>query len=81
MLDKVIPEIEKKFGRANPDIVYDPKRKITITAGTGCKELDRVIREDGGGLLIEGRMTEIFGPESSGKTSIVTGKHVILLSL
>lgn len=64
-LQTVLAAIEKQFGKGAimagpvdlPDIEFIP---------TGCISLDKAL----GGGIAKGRIAEIFGPESSGKTTI-----------
>lgn len=65
--DKAIAMIEKKVGKKNETIIYDPKRPVT-SASTGCEIIDGV--SGVGGLLVKRRLVEIFGKESSGKTTV-----------
>jgi recombination protein RecA len=67
MLDKFLKEVESKLGKKNDNIIYDPKRAVEATS-TGSVVLDCATGV--GGLLVRGRLAEIFGLESSGKTTI-----------
>lgn len=58
--------IQDKLGKQNEDIILDPKRKI-VAISTGSLILDDIL---GGGMLIKGRITEVSGLESSGKTTL-----------
>jgi len=65
----IIKQIQTKFGKENEDIIYNPDKPID-SVSSGSVVADMIVRDKGdGGLLIKGRMTEIFGPESSGKTT------------
>lgn len=66
-LSEFAKAVLKKFGKVNQDIVLDPDRRISYIS-SGCEMFDAV----SGGGLPRGRITEIFGMESSGKTSLVT---------
>lgn len=57
----------KKFGRVNKDIVLDPNRRVDYIS-SGCVLFNAV----SGGGFPRGRITELFGNESSGKTSLIT---------
>lgn len=59
--DKAIAAIEKKIGKKNETIIYDPKRKVEA-ASTGSAIVDSVTGV--GGLLVKRRLTEVFGKES-----------------
>ncbi len=63
----VIAEIEKKFGKGNIFKFSDKPRIDIPVASTGIIGLDHAL---GIGGIPYGRITEIFGNESSGKTSI-----------
>lgn len=65
-LDGLLKSIKSKLGDKNEDIILDYKRKLH-TISTGSLLLDNIL---GGGLLVEKRITEVFGLESSGKTTI-----------
>jgi recombination protein RecA len=72
-LDNVISQIEKQFGKGSIMRLGDESAKASIEAiSTGSLELDVAI---GIGGLPKGRVIEIYGPESSGKTTIAL--HVI----
>lgn len=60
--DAVLAELEKKYGMGRPSI-----DELTITS-TGSMQLDRAMKIGGTAL---GKMIEIFGPESSGKSTIM----------
>jgi recombination protein RecA len=65
--EKAMAAIEKKIGKKNETIIYDPKRPV-VSASSGCVIVDSV--SGVGGLLVKRRMVEVFGKESSGKTTI-----------
>ncbi|EJF06580.1 RecA/RadA recombinase [Thiovulum sp. ES] len=67
MLSEAIKEITKKVSKSNDLIIYDPEREVE-SCSTGSLVLDSVTGK--GGMLIRGRITELFGPESSGKTTV-----------
>jgi recombination protein RecA len=66
-LSDVVGQIEKQFGKGS--IMRLGEGRIVPIAGisTGCLSLDMAI---GGVGIPRGRVTEIFGPESSGKTTL-----------
>lgn len=71
-LDNAISQIEKAFGKgAIMKLKQNPVEKID-TISTGSIALDAAL---GVGGLPKGRIIEIFGPESSGKTTLAL--HVI----
>lgn len=60
-------EIEKKSGEGSIYSLGSPKAKLNIPrTSTMIEDLDNII----GGGIPQGRIIEIFGPESSGKTSL-----------
>lgn len=66
-LEKAIMQIEKQFGKGSIMRLGDtPKANIEVIP-TGCLELDIAL---GIGGIPRGRIIEIFGPESSGKTTL-----------
>ncbi len=70
-LDLAIAQIEKSFGKGSI-MKMDETRHVAIeTISTGCLSLDLAL----GGGIPKGRIVEIFGPESSGKTTL--SLHVI----
>ncbi|HHW90167.1 MAG TPA: recombinase RecA [Clostridiales bacterium] len=71
-LEQVISQIEKQFGKGS---IMKFNEKVTLpieTIPTGCLALDFAT---GIGGLPRGRIIEIYGPESSGKTTV--SLHVI----
>jgi recombination protein RecA len=72
-LDLALAQIEKQFGQGSIMRLGDDTMKINIpTISTGSLSLDYAL---GMGGIPRGRVTEIFGPESSGKTSLAL--HII----
>jgi recombination protein RecA len=65
-IDEIKKEIEKKFGKGSFMGATD-KPTFHDYIPTGCIALDKAI---GIGGLPKGRIIEIFGPESSGKTTL-----------
>lgn len=70
MLAKAVKAVEAKLGKKNDLIVYDPKRKVNPLASSGSLIINMVSGIDG--LLVPGRIVEIFGGESC-----VTGDTVV----
>ncbi len=67
-IDDVLERIEKQFGKGSIMRLGDDSVKMDIkTIPTGCIGLDVAI---GAGGIPRGRITEIYGPESSGKTTV-----------
>lgn len=72
-LEMALSQIEKQFGKGAVMKLGAASANIRIAAvPTGCLELDFAL---GVGGIPRGRVTEIFGPESSGKTTVAL--HVI----
>ncbi len=72
-LESAILQIEKQFGKGAIMKLGDESAKVRIPViSTGSIELDIAL---GIGGIPRGRVTEIFGPESSGKTTLTL--HVI----
>ena len=71
-LEQVITQIEKQFGKGSI-MKFNEKVNLPIeTISTGCLSLDFAT---GIGGLPRGRIIEIYGPESSGKTTVTL--HVV----
>ena len=71
-LQDVLARIEKEFGKgAIMNMESQDKVKVDVVS-TGCLALDKAL---GIGGLPRGRVVEIYGPESSGKTTL--SLHVI----
>ena len=66
-LKNALQQIEKQFGKGA--IMHLGERSVTDVPGipTGALSLDIAL---GGKGLPRGRIVEIFGPESSGKTTV-----------
>src|SRR6056297_1405358 len=67
-LKLAVDQIQKDFGSGSIMRLGDKGVDLSIpTISTGCISLDTVL---GIGGIPRGRITEIFGPESSGKTTL-----------
>jgi len=66
-LDAAIGQIEKSYGKGSIMRMGDNANMVVETVPTGCLSLDVAL---GVGGIPKGRIIEIFGPESSGKTTI-----------
>ena len=72
-LQLALAKIEKDFGKGAIMRLGDAASKISVsTIPSGCLELDLAL---GVGGIPRGRIIEIYGPESSGKTTIAL--HII----
>lgn len=71
-LDMALAQIEKQFGKGSIMRLGSDTHLNVDVIPTGCLELDIAL---GVGGLPRGRVVEIFGPESSGKTTVAL--HVI----
>jgi recombination protein RecA len=71
-LEIALSQIEKQFGKGAIMKLGDATRTPVATIPTGCLPLDYAL---GVGGIPRGRIIEIFGPESSGKTTIAL--HII----
>jgi recombination protein RecA len=71
-LDAALSQIERQYGKGSVMKMSDQAQVAIPSISTGSLSLDLAI---GVGGLPRGRIVEIFGPESSGKTTLVY--HVI----
>jgi len=72
-LDLAVAQIDRQFGKGSIMRLGDESMRIAIDfIPTGCLSLDACI---GIGGIPRGRISEIFGPESSGKTTLAL--HII----
>ena len=67
LLEQAISQIEKQFGKGSiMKITEESKQEIEVIS-TGCLTLDAAL---GVGGFPRGRIIEVYGPESSGKTTV-----------
>ncbi len=72
-LDSVLSQIERQFGKGSIMRLGDNDHKLNVEyIPTGSMELDIAL---GVGGIPKGRVIEIYGPESSGKTTV--SLHII----
>ena len=72
-LEMALNQIEKQFGKGAIMKLGDAGARIAVSViPTGCAQLDYAL---GVGGVPRGRIIEIFGPESSGKTTIAL--HIV----
>jgi recombination protein RecA len=71
-LDLAVKEIEREHGKGSIMRLSDDPNRDVSAIPTGSLSLDSAL---GVGGIPRGRITEIFGPESSGKTTLAT--HII----
>jgi recombination protein RecA len=67
-LSAALGQIERQFGKGSVMKMNDQAQVAIPAISTGCLSLDLAL---GIGGLPRGRIVEIFGPESSGKTTLV----------
>ena len=65
-LDMVLAQIDRNFGKGTIMRLGDAARMKVETISTGALTLDLAL----GGGIPKGRVVEIYGPESSGKTTV-----------
>lgn len=70
-IELAMSQIEKQFGKGAIMTMSDSHRVAVEMIPTGCLSLDIAL----GGGMPKGRIIEVFGPESSGKTTL--SLHVI----
>src|SRR5215207_1578332 len=71
-IDAAVSQIERQFGRGAIMRMGDEERQSVACIPTGALALDLAL---GVGGVPRGRVVEIFGPESSGKTTLAL--HII----
>ena len=72
MLDKALGDIVKRYGDGSIMRLGEAKKMVIDAIPTGSLSLDLAL---GVGGIPQGRITEIYGPESSGKTTIC--QHIV----
>ncbi len=71
-LARAVQQIEKSFGKGTIMYLKESQSATVDGVSTGCLSLDLAL---GGAGIPHGRVVEIFGPESSGKTTLTL--HII----
>jgi len=71
IIQDIVDTVEKSFGKGSAMILSSKPRKVPILS-TGVPQVDKAL---GVGGLPKGRIIEIYGPESSGKTTLAL--HII----
>lgn len=71
-LGRAIQQIEKSFGKGSIMYLSEDQSATVSGVSTGCLSLDLAL---GGAGIPHGRVVEVFGPESSGKTTLTL--HII----
>ena len=66
-LESAMAQIEKQFGKGSVQILGEKSINQMEHISTGCLDLDIAL---GIGGVPRGRIIEIYGPESSGKTTV-----------
>jgi recombination protein RecA len=71
-LDATLQQIERQFGKGAIMRLNDASKMAIQCVSTGALSLDLAL---GGGGVPKGRIIEVFGPESSGKTTLTS--HIV----
>lgn len=71
-LDRALADLDKQFGRGTVMKLGGKTNMQVDSVPTGCLELDLAL---GVGGIPRGRIVEVFGPESSGKTTVAL--HIV----
>ena len=71
-LSRAVQQIEKSFGKGAIMFLSESQSATVDGTSTGCLSLDLAL---GGAGIPHGRVVEVFGPESSGKTTLTL--HII----
>jgi len=66
-LDRAITQIDRQFGKGSIMVLGDDRKVPIDVISTGCLSIDAAL---GIGGIPRGRISEIYGPESSGKTTL-----------
>jgi len=72
LLEAAMSQIEKQFGKGAIMRMNEASRMAVQCVSTGSLSLDLAL---GGGGIPRGRIIEVFGPESSGKTTLTS--HIV----
>ncbi|TNK84067.1 recombinase RecA [Mycoplasmopsis pullorum] len=67
LISEALKEIEKKFGRESVMLLGENDDTVVETFSSGSYKLNKILGING---FPKGRIIEIYGPESSGKTTI-----------
>ena len=70
-LDKLTAGIQKKYGKETVDTAIQAIGREVVTYTTGSLMLDLALGDGSRAGFPEGRLVEIYGPESAGKTTTV----------
>jgi recombination protein RecA len=71
-LSRAVQQIEKSFGKGTIMYLSEQQSATVDGVSTGCLSLDFAL---GGAGIPRGRVIEVFGPESSGKTTLTL--HIV----
>ena len=71
-LKKAMSDLDKRYGEGTIMRLGEATHMLVDTIPTGALSLDIAL---GAGGIPRGRVTEIFGPESSGKTTLC--QHIV----
>lgn len=70
-LAQLTAQIQKKYGKEMVNFASDMTNRDVVTHTTGSLMLDLALGAGGRAGMPEGRLVEIYGPESAGKTTAV----------
>jgi recombination protein RecA len=71
-LERALTQIDRQFGKGSIMMLGDDRKVAVDVIPTGCLSIDAAL---GIGGIPRGRISEIYGPESSGKTTLAL--HVV----